>query len=67
MLSFIIFVAGEQNYEAANYASLPVETDLLQIDPRKARAAFPNVFVDEQPEEDADDVDGDEDDAWDWA
>ena len=54
-------VAAEDPFDPESYEAL------LQIDLRKARAAFPNVFVDEQPEEDADDVDGDEDDTWDWA
>jgi len=39
-MGFIAFVAGESNYEAANYASLPVETDLLQMDPRTSQSNY---------------------------
>ena len=33
-MGFVVFVAGEDNYEADNYLSLDIDDDLLQADPR---------------------------------
>ena len=33
-MGFVVFIAGEDNYEADNYLSLDVDTDLLHADPR---------------------------------
>jgi len=39
-MGFVAFVAGESNYEASNFASLPVETSLLQMDPRTSQSNY---------------------------
>jgi len=39
-MGFIVFVAGAENYQAENYASLPVQTEMVQADPRTGASNY---------------------------